>query len=129
MGNVNPARQPPTTAAGSTSGSSSAPRPAAKRRLETGTVSLEFLLGGGGSLVNLDVHEDFAFCSSEAPGAPHAAQTSVPASEPRSRPARSAVELLALYGPGVGVAPPAPKRRRATGTVSFEFLPGGGGLI
>ena len=34
---------------------------------------------------------------------------------------------MALYGPGVGVAPPAPKRRRATGTVSFEFLPGEGG--
>ena len=81
----------------------------------------------GGEVVNLDVHEDFAFCSSEAPGAPHAAQTSVPASEPRSQPARSAAELLALYGPGVGVAPPAPKRRRATGTVLFEFLPGGGG--
>ena len=125
MGNVNPAGQPPTTAAGSTSGSSSAPQPAAKQRLETGTVSLEFLPRG--EVVNLDVHEDFAFCSSEAPGAPHAAQTSVPASEPRSRPARSAAELLALYGPGVGVAPPAPKRRRATGTVSFEFLPGGGG--
>ena len=41
-GNVNPAGQPPT---GSTSGSS-APQPAAKRRLETGTVSLEFLPGG-----------------------------------------------------------------------------------
>ena len=54
----------------------------------------------------------------------------VPASEPRSRPARSAAELLALYGPGVGVAPPAPKRMRATGTVSFEFLPREeGGLI
>ena len=47
MGNVNLAEQPLTTAAGSTSGSSSALRPAAKRRLETGTVSLEFLLGGG----------------------------------------------------------------------------------
>ena len=41
-GNINPAGQPLT---GSTSGSS-APRPAAKRRLETGTVSLEFLPGG-----------------------------------------------------------------------------------
>ena len=50
MGNVN---QPPTTAASSTSGSSSAPRPAAKRRLETGTVLLEFLPGG--EVVNLDV--------------------------------------------------------------------------
>ena len=30
------------------------------------------------------------------------------------------------HGPRVGVAPPAPKRRRATGTVSLEFLPGGG---
>ena len=40
------AGQPPTTAAGSTSGSSSAPQPAAKRRLETGTVLLEFLPGG-----------------------------------------------------------------------------------
>ena len=39
-GNVNPAGQPPTR---STSGSL-APRPAAKRRLETGTVSFEFLL-------------------------------------------------------------------------------------
>ena len=106
---MNLAGQPPTTAAGSTSESSSAPQPAAKRRLETGTVSLEFLPGG--EVVNLDVHEDFAFCSSEAPGAPHAAQTSVPASEPRSQPARSAAELLALYGPGVGVVPPAPKRR------------------
>ena len=48
-GNVNPAGQPPT---GSTSGSS-ALRPAAKRRLETGTVSLEFLPGG--EVVNLDV--------------------------------------------------------------------------
>ena len=26
------------------------------------------------------------------------------------------------HGPGVGVAPPAPKRRQATGTVSLEFL-------
>ena len=49
MGNVNPAGEPPTTAASSTSGSSSAPRPAAKQRLETGTVLLEFLPGGGGS--------------------------------------------------------------------------------
>ena len=47
VGNVNPAGEPPTTAASSTSGSSSAPQPAAKRRLETGTVSLEFLPGGG----------------------------------------------------------------------------------
>ena len=47
VGNVNPAGEPPTTAASSTHGSSSAPRPAAKRRLETGTVSLEFLPGGG----------------------------------------------------------------------------------
>ena len=46
MGNVNPAGVPPTTAASSTHGSSSAPQPAAKQRLETGTVSLEFLLGG-----------------------------------------------------------------------------------
>ena len=30
------------------------------------------------------------------------------------------------HGPGVGVAPPAPKRRQATGTVSLEFLPGEG---
>ena len=59
----------------------------------------------GGEVVNLDVHEDFAFCSSEAPRAPHAAQTSVPASEPRSQPARSAAELLALYGPGVRDSP------------------------
>ena len=50
MGNVN---QPLTTAASSTSGSSSAPWPAAKQRLETGTVLLEFLLGG--EVVNLDV--------------------------------------------------------------------------
>ena len=50
-GNVNLAGEPLTTAASSTRGSSSAPRPAAKRRLETGTVSLEFLPGG----VNLDV--------------------------------------------------------------------------
>ena len=50
MGNMN---QPLTTAASSTSGSSSAPRPAAKQRLETGTVSLEFLPGG--EVVNLDV--------------------------------------------------------------------------
>ena len=41
---MNPAGQQPTAAA------SSAPRPAAKRRLETGTVSLEFLLGGGGGV-------------------------------------------------------------------------------
>ena len=53
MGNVNLAGEPPTTAASSTRGSSSAPRPVAKRRLETGTVSLEFLPRGGG--VNLDV--------------------------------------------------------------------------
>ena len=46
MGNMNLAGQPLTTAAGSTSGSSSAPRPAAKQRLETGTVLLEFLPGG-----------------------------------------------------------------------------------
>ena len=59
VGNVNLAGQPPTTAAGSTSGSSSALRPAAKQRLETGTVSLEFLPGG--EVVNLDVYEDFAF--------------------------------------------------------------------
>ena len=83
-GNVNPAGQPPTR---STSGSS-APRPAAKRRLETGTVSFEFLPGG--EVVNLDVDLHFAFCSSEAPG------TSVPASE--------------------AAAPPAPKRRQATAT-------------
>ena len=43
MGNMNLTGQPPT---GSTSGSSSAPQPAAKQRLETGTVSLEFLPGG-----------------------------------------------------------------------------------
>ena len=66
---------------------------------------------------------DFAFCSSEAPGT-----DTVPASEPQSQPARSAAELLALYGPGVGVALPAPKRRQATGTVLFEFLPGEGGV-
>ena len=65
--------------------------------------------------------DDFAFCSSEVPGT-----DTVPASEPQSRPAQSAAELLALYGPGVGVAPPAPKRRKATGTVLFEFLPGRG---
>ena len=53
MGNMNPAGELPTTAASSTRGSSSAPRPAAKRRLETGTVSLEFLPGG--EVVNLDV--------------------------------------------------------------------------
>ena len=47
MGNVNPAGEPLTTAASSTHGSSSVPWPAAKRRLETGTVSLEFLPGGG----------------------------------------------------------------------------------
>ena len=51
VGNVNLAGEPPTTAASSTHGSSSAPRPAAKQRLETGTVLLEFLPGG----VNLDV--------------------------------------------------------------------------
>ena len=51
VGNMNPAGEPPTTAASSTHGSSSAPQPAAKRRLETGTVSFEFLPGG----VNLDV--------------------------------------------------------------------------
>ena len=45
VGNMNLAGQPPTTAAGSTSGSS-APWPAAKQRLETGAVSLEFLPGG-----------------------------------------------------------------------------------
>ena len=49
VGKVNPAGEPLTTAASSTSGSSSAPQPAAKQRLETGTVSLEFLPGGGGS--------------------------------------------------------------------------------
>ena len=126
MGNVNLAGQPPTTAAGSTSGSSSAPWPATKRRLETGTVSLEFLPGGREEVVNLDVHEDFAFCSSEAPGAPHAAQTSVPASEPRSRPAQSAAELLALYGPGVGVAPLAPKRSELQVLFCLNFYLGGG---
>ena len=52
-GNVGNVNQPPTTAAISTSGSSSAPRQAAKRRLETGTVSLEFLPRG--EVVNLDV--------------------------------------------------------------------------
>ena len=52
MGNVNPAGESLTTAASSTRGSSSAPRPAAKQRLETGTVSLEFLPGGW---VNLNV--------------------------------------------------------------------------
>ena len=52
IGNVNQAGEPPTTAASSTHGSSSAPWPAAKRRLETGTFLLEFLPGGG---VNLDV--------------------------------------------------------------------------
>ena len=41
-------------------------------------------------------------------------------SAPKPQPARSAAELLALYGPG------APKRRQVTGTVSFEFLPVGG---
>ena len=65
--------------------------------------------------------DDFVFCSSEAPG-----KDTVPASESQSQPARSAAELLALYGPGVGVALPAPKRRQATGTVLFEFLPRGG---
>ena len=50
MGNVN---QPPTTEASSTSGSSSAPRPAAKQRLHTGTVLLEFLPRW--EVVNLDV--------------------------------------------------------------------------
>ena len=45
-GNVGNVNQPLTTAASSTSGSSSAPQPAAKRRLGTGTVSLEFLPGG-----------------------------------------------------------------------------------
>ena len=39
--NVNPAGPPPTAAA------PSAPRPAAKRRLVTGTVSVEFLPEGG----------------------------------------------------------------------------------
>ena len=39
--NVNPAGPPPTAAA------PSAPRPAAKRRLVTGTVLVEFLLEGG----------------------------------------------------------------------------------
>ena len=53
MGNVNPAGEPLTIAASSTSGSSSAPWLAAKQRLETGTVLLEFLPGGG---VNLDVY-------------------------------------------------------------------------
>ena len=47
VGNMNPAGEPLTTAASSTSGSSSAPWPAAKRRLKTGTVSLEFYRGGG----------------------------------------------------------------------------------
>ena len=54
VGNVNPAGEPLTIAAISTRGSSSAPWPAAKRRLETGTVSLEFLPGGR-EVVNLDV--------------------------------------------------------------------------
>ena len=53
VGHVNPAGEPLTTAASSTRGSSSAPRPAAKRRLETGTVLLEFLPRG--EVVNLDV--------------------------------------------------------------------------
>ena len=52
-GNVGNVNQPLTTAASSTSGSSSAPRLGAKRRLETGTVSLEFLPEG--EVVNLDV--------------------------------------------------------------------------
>ena len=52
VGNVNLAGEPLTTAASSTSGSSSAPQPAARQRLETGTVLLEFLPGG----VNLDVY-------------------------------------------------------------------------
>ena len=53
VGNVNLAGESPTTAASSTSRSSSAPWPAAKQRLETGTVLLEFLPGG--EVVNLDV--------------------------------------------------------------------------
>ena len=48
---MNPAGPPPTAAAPSASW------PAAKRRLETGTVSVEFLLGGGNvGPVNLDLH-------------------------------------------------------------------------
>ena len=43
---MNPEGEPLTTAASSTSGSSSTPQPAAKQRLETGTVLLEFLPGG-----------------------------------------------------------------------------------
>ena len=104
VGNVNPAGEPLTTAASSTSGSSSAPRAAAKRRLETGTVSLEFLPGG--LILMSTCTDNFAFCSSEALGT-----DTVPASEPRFRPAQSAAELLALCGHGVGVAPPAFKRR------------------
>ena len=52
-GNVGNMNQPLATAASSTSGSSSAPQPAAKQRLETGTVLLEFLPGE--EVVNLDV--------------------------------------------------------------------------
>ena len=47
---MNPAGPPPTAAA------PSAPRPAAKRRLETGTVLVEFLPGGDVGPVNLDLH-------------------------------------------------------------------------
>ena len=48
--NVSPAGPPPTAAVPSASW------PAAKQRLETGTVSVEFLLGGDVGPVNLDLH-------------------------------------------------------------------------
>ena len=98
----------------------SAPRPAAKRRLDTGTVSVEFLRGGDVGPVNLDLHLhvlSILLLFFRRTGVPDES------SAPKPRLARSAAELLALYGPG------APKRRRVTGTVSFGFLPVGGGGV
>ena len=55
---MNPAGPPPTAAA------PSAPRPAAKQRLETGTVSVEFLPEGGDvGPVNLDLDFIPSSCS------------------------------------------------------------------
>ena len=65
MGNVNPAGEPPTTAAGMTMDLEVAP-PAPKRRRATGTVSLEFLPGEGRKLITL-LHTFILFIQSIGP--------------------------------------------------------------